>query len=195
MMKVAPLVGCLRQAAFGFVALTLLCSACLTPCWAQVETIAEQSIIDEPTPNSASVTVPFDTIGEGSHIWLRHLVGDGVSHADTYSSIGVLRPLYNVASEDGDEIVSMLDMRFVVQNDLEIAGNLGWVHRRYFADTDRILGLNLFYDIDGTRHNSFQQAGAGLEMYGPQNDFLVNGYIPFGDKVRSYGHSPIYTGT
>ncbi len=154
----------------------------------------EAAVVDNiGAGQNASFEMPAEIFGYGSRARIRHLAGSGVANTDSFTSFEVLKPLWDVWSNHGDEMILFADMRGVVQNDSSFAGNFGLVGRRYFDDSNSIWGLQFWFDVDDTHRNTFQQLGFTLEGYFAGAEFRSNVYVPVGDQQKTYGYSPTST--
>ncbi len=109
---------------------------------------------------------------------LRHIEGSGIGYDQGYTTVDLfLAPFQPIQ----DTWLPFIDVRGHVFNNATYAGNLGLGARIL---KKRVWGVNLFYDARNTKHQFFNQFGAGLEVLGNTFDFRVNGYLPFedGDK-------------
>ncbi len=82
------------------------------------------------------------------------------------------------------------DLRFYPTIDGTFGGSAGTGYRYYSRGLDRIFGVSLWYDGDGTRDEYFQQVGLSLETYG-FIDFRTNLYFPVGQTTQQSGTSII----
>lgn len=90
----------------------------------------------------------------------------------------LLKPFWRT----GDTVLS-LDVRGTALEDAEQELNAGLVLRRLVRDPGLILGANLFYDTRWTEHdNTFNQAGAGVEVLSRRFDARANYYHPLQDE-------------
>jgi Inverse autotransporter, beta-domain len=58
--------------------------------------------------------------------------------------------------------------------------------RMDFANLNRILGINAFYDYRSVSHGGLNQIGLGLEFLGEYWNFRLNGYLPVGPKSQRF---------
>ncbi len=80
------------------------------------------------------------------------------------------------------------DLRFYPTIDGTFGGSAGAGYRYYSRGLDRVFGVSLWYDGDGTRDLYFQQIGLSLETYG-FIDFRTNLYFPVGQTTQQNGTS------
>ena len=80
----------------------------------------------------------------------------------------------------GDNALLFFNGKSFVDNDDRWGSNLGLGGRWYNANTNRILGGNVYWDNLDTGTHSFNQIGVGFESLGRYLDFRVNGYMPMG---------------
>ncbi len=79
--------------------------------------------------------------------------------------------------------VFFANLRASFLENIEQELNAGLVFRHLRLEPRIILGVNAFYDTRWTEdHNTFDQAGVGLEMLSPWVDFRANYYYPLTDK-------------
>lgn len=215
MMIVSQMTGLWRFRTFSLVTACVALSICARPCAGQVVRIGDHTA-EFPTADSTAAILPADAYspaasygpeetygsldpygsadayGNGTQIWLSYNAGDGVANKQSFTSLGFLKPILSSYDDDGSATSIYLDTRFVIQNDSNVAGNFGMVYREYFPDQQRIWGINFFFDVDDTRHGgTFNQVGFGLESLGEVVDFRLNGYFPFGNEIKTLGHTPI----
>ncbi|MES2200089.1 MAG: inverse autotransporter beta domain-containing protein [Chlamydiota bacterium] len=78
------------------------------------------------------------------------------------------------------------DVRAHLFNNGRPAANLGF-GLRYSPDSVRaVFGINGFLDFKNTRHSTFEQAGAGIEILGTKWEMRANGYLPIFSKNNLY---------
>jgi hypothetical protein len=82
------------------------------------------------------------------------------------------------------------DLRFYPTIDGTFGGSAGAGYRYFSRGLDRIFGVSVWYDGDGTRDEYFQQVGLSLETYG-LIDFRTNLYFPVGQTTQQSGTSII----
>ncbi len=126
---------------------------------------------------------PWSIDGETPYIQrfgIGHRVGDGPGFDDNYSNVEWMIPIRG--DVDWDNMFS--ELRFLARNDGLVGANAGLGYRRYDLGTNRIYGLNVFYDYRQTEANRMQQMGLGLETLGPIFDFHLNFYLPEAFEVR-----------
>jgi len=75
------------------------------------------------------------------------------------------------------------DLRFYPTIDGTFGGSVGGGYRYFSRSLNRIFGVSLWYDADGTRDVYFQQLGLSLETYG-FIDFRTNLYLPVGQTYQ-----------
>ena len=102
----------------------------------------------------------------------------------------MLQPFLNGDDVEGNEVLSFFDGRVNVLGG-QFSANLGWGFRNYVAATDSLGGIHFWYDADNTRNSFFQQIGGGVEARNDILAFNANGYLPVGDKSRSFGFTPV----
>ncbi len=82
------------------------------------------------------------------------------------------------------------DLRFYPTIDGTFGGSLGAGYRYFSPGFNRIFGVSLWYDGDGTRDLYFQQVGLSLETYGAI-DFRTNLYFPVGQTYQQSSQSVV----
>ncbi|MBS0585880.1 MAG: inverse autotransporter beta domain-containing protein [Verrucomicrobia bacterium] len=112
----------------------------------------------------------------------RHIEPKGIGYSRGYTTLEGFFSLYNGEME----WVPFLDIRGHVFNNGKPAVNAG-AGVRYLA-SDRVWGINTYYDYRNTKHQNYNQVALGLESLGCVWDFRINGYLPVGKKQSSnYG--------
>ncbi len=110
-----------------------------------------------------------------TRISARHVAGEGVGHATSYSSLDWFVPLLPAES---DSTMWFGDLRGLIFNDGEFGSNLGTGYRWFMEDQNRIYGVNGYWDTLNDNSLLFNQAGIGVESLGQIFDFRANGYTP-----------------
>ena len=76
-----------------------------------------------------------------------------------------------------------LDLRMHGLDNGELGANIGGGFRYYSCETQKVFGVNAYYDFRETSHRSrFSQFGLGFELLGECWDLRVNGYLPIDEK-------------
>jgi hypothetical protein len=112
--------------------------------------------------------------GHSHSISLRHREGKGIGYNEGYSSLDLF---FSQTTSSG--LTGFMDLRGHLSNQMHYAANAGLGIREVANSLKLVFGLNAFYDFRRTRHTSFHQLGAGMEILGKKWDFRVNGYGPF----------------
>ena len=87
---------------------------------------------------------------------------------------------------EADEHTLFGDFRVFVSNDSLFGGNVGLGYRYGVPHWDRYFGASLWYDLDETTGELFQQIGLSLETYGTFWDFRSNFYLPISHDQKTY---------
>ncbi|MFN9719766.1 MAG: inverse autotransporter beta domain-containing protein, partial [Planctomycetota bacterium] len=77
-----------------------------------------------------------------TRISARHVAGEGVGHASSYSSLDWFLPL----STESDSTMWFGDFRGLMFNDGEFGSNVGTGYRWFVDDQNRIYGINCYWD-------------------------------------------------
>jgi hypothetical protein len=110
---------------------------------------------------------------------IRHDVGDGVGYNHGFTYFEGFLPLW----QSLDDTLVYLDLRTVNFDDARFwEFNAGGGMRWFNPLTDRILGVNSFYDGRLTGDDYFNQIGFGLESLGWILDLRANFYFPVGER-------------
>lgn len=76
------------------------------------------------------------------------------------------------------------DLRgFIIENG-KCAGSVGLGMRIWNASQHRVLGANLYYDIQQASFDPFQRIGIGIESLGESWDFRMNSYIVIDGTIK-----------
>jgi hypothetical protein len=110
---------------------------------------------------------------------LRHIESGGIGYDDGYTTLD----MFLAADPDKWSILPLFSGRGHIFNDGKIAANLGVGLRTLLSD--RVYGINAFYDFRSVSHLPANQIGLGLETIGTFFDFRLNGYLPVGKKTSS----------
>lgn len=78
------------------------------------------------------------------------------------------------------------DTRFFMSNDGYFGGNVGLGYRYLLPGETQFLGASLWYDLDDTTSEIFQQLGVSLEACTTLWDVRTNLYFPVGDCGKDY---------
>ena len=134
--------------------------------------------VSEPTSDENADRV-FNSYNDyfSTRFDLRHDTGPGVGYRKSFTTFGAFVPLYQM----GPQII-LMDARAFVSNTGEGGGNLGFGYRFFDESTNRIWGINSFYDYRDTGNNSFHQWGLGFESLGDRLDFRFNADLPGGNR-------------
>ncbi len=113
----------------------------------------------------------------------RHIEGNGVGYSHGYTSVDGFFAFIDPADAYW---IPFLDTRVHVFNNGRPAVNAG-VGVRYLG-SQRVWGLNAYYDYRNTHHHNYNQASLGLETLGELWDLRLNGYLPVGRGKSSFSH-------
>lgn len=105
---------------------------------------------------------------------LSHIAGENVGIDQNYTTLEWFMPLCGDTEWD----LVFGDARGIFRNDGTVGTNLGLGWRQYDPETNRIIGINGYWDFRETEHNGFNQLGWGLESLGRFVDLRMNMYIP-----------------
>ncbi|MBS0616357.1 MAG: inverse autotransporter beta domain-containing protein [Verrucomicrobia bacterium] len=131
------------------------------------------------------VQAPCDIPVFSERITLRHIESKGIGYNQGYSTLeGFFTPPRAVNTT----LIPFLDMRAHVFNNGKWAANAG-AGIRFVSD--RVYGINLYYDYRQTIHKNYNQISAGFEALGQCIDFRVNGYWPVAETRSHSFHSRI----
>jgi len=114
------------------------------------------------------------------HLTLSHIEGGGIGYKRGYSSLeGLFFP--TCVSEN---IWSLVDLRVHHFTNNELAANVGVGVRFTSPCSDRIYGVNAYYDYRSAHCHcqDFHQIGVGLEYLMNCYEFRINGYFPLERK-------------
>jgi hypothetical protein len=78
------------------------------------------------------------------------------------------------------------DARFFMSNDGYFGGNAGLGYRYRLPEGNRFVGASVWYDLDDTTSELFQQLGISLESCGSLWDVRTNLYFPIGNSEKDY---------
>lgn len=110
----------------------------------------------------------------GSYFQVQNMTGNGVGYQNGFTQLGHMTPFWV-----NDDFVIASNSRLLITDNGNVGGNIGAFMRYYHGDTDRIFGLNAYYDIDQSIYgNQYRQGGFGIESLGQWFDFRANGYVP-----------------
>lgn len=128
--------------------------------------------------------------GYSTPIRAQFFAGDNYVEPTSFLSLEMLRPLSNQLFADGSEQIQYFDGRFGISTDGGgFLGNFGFGQRVYFADTDSIVDLNLWYDFDKTSDRIFHQVTGGGQIQNANLLFRGHYYLPVGSDEKFTGYS------
>lgn len=113
---------------------------------------------------------------------------DGLGYEGSYVSMSTTAPLGN------DSLYGwwLFDGRASISQNGGFFTNLGLVRRTHFTPMNADFGFGLFYDIDADQYedfgHTFHQVGVSANIWTPNFDVNVNGYIPLGPSDQTVGH-------
>jgi len=111
---------------------------------------------------------------EGSYLYFRKDIDNGVGYREGFSTVGgfvplMLSPNYGLFGQG----------QFFVTDDGRFGGNIGGGARYFVESANRLFGVYGFMDFDENfANNNVEQFGFGFETLGTMWDFRANGYIP-----------------
>ena len=154
----------------------------------------------QPTEDVGSASLQDFSGGatiRGTYFDVRHQSGSGVGYQNGYTQIGAFTPFWL----NEDSFIAS-NSRLLLTDTSEVGVNSGLVARRYSDASDRIFGINGYFDADkSTLNNRYRQATLGFETLGQGWDFRANGYIGLGKTDRfireigiDMGVDPFFTG-
>ncbi|MCX7411044.1 MAG: right-handed parallel beta-helix repeat-containing protein [Planctomycetales bacterium] len=152
----------------------------------------------QPTEDVGSASLQNFSGGatiRGTYFDVRHQSGSGVGYQNGYTQIGAFTPFWL----NEDSFIAS-NSRLLLTDTSEVGVNSGLVARRYSDATDRIFGINGYFDADkSTLNNRYRQATLGFETLGQGWDFRANGYIGLGKTDRfireiCVGGDPFFAG-
>lgn len=112
---------------------------------------------------------------------IRHIEGGGIGYNKGYTTLeGFFSPFLGKC-----KVIPFWDARGHVFDDGKWAANAGMGLRARWSD--RVYGINAYYDYRNAEHLHYNQIGVGLETLGTFVDARINGYLPVGKKM-----SPTY---
>lgn len=116
--------------------------------------------------------------GTGWLFRLGHLTGPGVGRTESITPLELMPYLI-----ENDSIL-FADFRLFRNNggQLNMGGNMGVGIKKYFADSNRLIGAAFFYDRDDLSDVTFEEVSVGLQMLGQNWDAHGNIYIPVGEQ-------------
>jgi hypothetical protein len=124
----------------------------------------------------ADVDVSNQPTDQPYRITARHVEPQGIGYKEGYTTLEGFFCLY----EGWDHWIFFLDTRGHVFNNGKPAMNAG-LGARYLT-SQRIWGINSYYDYRNTKHQHYNQVALGFESLGHIWDFRLNGYLPVGKK-------------
>ena len=130
--------------------------------------------------------IPSQTELMRSVYLLRGYTGESVATQSSFLAIQGLKPITFRCDPNGDEWLGYADFRIQTQTGGQ-ALNLGLGGRHLSKQDGLVYGFSSWFDLDGTKQNTFTQFGLSAEVYGDKGELLLNGYIPFGDKSQPSG--------
>ena len=163
----------------------------------QPSIIFQENAANQPAQsNSGSTNAPDpmywagyakkDWPGVAPRYTVRHDFGDGVGYQNGFTYLEGFIPVL----QRNWNTLWYGDLRVVNFDDINLwEFNAGGGYRFYHADTNRIYGVNMFYDGRNTDSLFYHQIGAGFETLGECVDFRINGYFPLGDRETTLGFS------
>ena len=152
----------------------------------------------QPTEDVGSASLQDFSGGatiRGTYFDVRHQSGSGVGYRNGYTQIGAFTPFWL----DEDSFIAS-NSRLLLTDTSEVGVNSGLVARRYSYGSDRIFGINGYFDSDkSSLGNRYQQATLGFETLGTNWDFRANGYAALGKTDRfiseiCVGGDPFFAG-
>lgn len=184
---------CGREASMQRVNVGLLCLSSLL-----FASVAAAQTAVQPTEDVGSASLQDFSGGatiRGTYFDVRHQSGSGVGYQNGYTQIGAFTPFWL----NEDSFIAS-NSRLLLTDTSEVGVNSGLVARRYSDATDRIFGINGYFDADkSTLNNRYRQATLGFETLGQGWDFRANGYIGLGKTDRfireiCVGGDPFFAG-
>jgi len=118
---------------------------------------------------------------QANRLSFRHIEANGIGYNRGYTTAELFLAPMDLWK---NTYMPFLDLRAHYFNDNKWAGNAGIGMR--FLSGDRIWGVNGYYDYRKTKHQHYNQVGAGFESLGHVWDFRLNGYLPVGAKSSHY---------
>ena len=116
----------------------------------------------------------------GTYFDVRYMSNSGVGYQNGYTQIGAFTPFW--LNEDA---FIAPNTRLLVTDNSRVGLNTGLVARQYSSGSDRIYGINGYFDSDQTAFgNRYQQVTLGMETLGTNWDFRANGYFAMGTTDR-----------
>ena len=107
----------------------------------------------------------------GTYFDVRYMSNSGVGYQNGYTQIGAFTPFW--LNEDA---FIAPNTRLLVTDNSRVGLNTGLVARQYSSGSDRIYGINGYFDSDQTAFgNRYQQVTLGMETLGTNWDFRANG--------------------
>ncbi|MCX7393409.1 MAG: right-handed parallel beta-helix repeat-containing protein [Planctomycetales bacterium] len=157
---------------------------------------AQPEVMPNSTAGSASVqNFSGGATIRGTYFDVQNMTGNGVGYQNGFTQLGAFTPFW--LSENS---FLALNSRLILTDHSHVGVNTGAVARRYFETSDRIYGVNGYYDSDQTNFgNRYSQVTAGFETLGTNWDFRANGYFALGTTDRfirglGVGGDPYFVG-
>ena len=108
-----------------------------------------------------------------------HIAGNTVGRDSSLTHIEMMP--YSIVGET----MFFGDIRAWRLNNDGLGGNFGLGVRRFLPEWNKVLGANVFYDLDHARDDiEFEQLGLGLELLGENWDVRSNWYRPIGELTQ-----------
>lgn len=133
----------------------------------------------EPIENTAKdLRVTIERHGNQNYITLRRNQGQSVATKSSYTTLeGV------IFTKTDQNLLPFLDVGLhTLDSSDNYAANIGGGLRFLPAGSNRIFGINTYYDYRKDHRASYNQLGIGFEILGDFLNLRFNGYLPVGKK-------------
>ncbi|MGE0378778.1 MAG: hypothetical protein AB7Q45_25530, partial [Planctomycetaceae bacterium] len=115
-----------------------------------------------------------------------HRAGDIYGLNEGYTNLGAFVPYYTEA----DSALWFFNPRLVITDQGRGAVNLGFGHRAYSYELDRVFSFSSWYDYDAGHEGDYSQVGASFAMIGRNMTFRANGNWVVSDDEHAVGQVP-----
>lgn len=148
----------------------------------EFETIIADGTERSDTLDGISSIIP----GNGSGVLFRagHQAGKTVGLDESISHLEAMPYVFTQTKNPDNAAMLFGGFRLFRTNRGHLGGSAGLGTRFYNYDTDRIMGLGVYYDRDDSTTKIFQQLAVSFETMGRYWDANGNFYMPFGNRQQ-----------
>ncbi|QGJ70321.1 Hypothetical protein PBC10988_20160 [Planctomycetales bacterium 10988] len=142
----------------------------------------EEFIVGPPPVTFAPAFVPEPVPPTFYRVGVRQYLGETIGLDEPFT---VIEGAFGKRSPSRNEAF-FGEVRALFDYEAAPGANIGAVWRRYHPSTDRIFGLNVWYDHRDQSGFQFAEWGVGCEFLGPTIDVRINAYLPIGTRLVDY---------